>query len=73
MSEINDTKEIPEGNFPINLKIIEQHQQKYPRLVAKYKEGAYHTSSFRGVSNIDINLIDCGDNIVINSIIQSCV
>ena len=39
----------------------------------KYNEGKYHTCSFRRVINMDINLIECGDNIVINSIIQSCV
>ena len=26
VSEINDIKEIPEGTFPINLKLIQKHQ-----------------------------------------------
>ena len=28
VSEINDTKEIPEGKFPVNLKWIKQQQRK---------------------------------------------
>ena len=54
----------------LNLNPIEQYQQKYPILMAKYNEGTYHSCSFRGVSNIDIA---CEDNIVIPSIIQSCI
>ena len=61
MSEINDTREITEGNLLINLKLIEQHQQKDPRLLYKYK------------SNIDLKLIMCKDKIVITSILQSYV
>ena len=34
--EINDTEEIPEVIFPINLKFIEQYQRKYSSLLAKY-------------------------------------
>ena len=30
VSEINYTKNIREGNFPINLKLIKQHQLKTP-------------------------------------------
>ena len=40
MSEINDTREIPEDDFHVNLELIGEHQRKNPRLMAKYKEGA---------------------------------
>ena len=73
MSEINDTEELPEGNFSINLKLIKKHQHKYPSLMAKYKEGAYQIDSFRGVSNIYLNLMMYEDNIFIPSIIKSYV
>ena len=36
----------------------------------KYKNGTYHKSSFRGVSNIDINLITWKDNNFIFSKLQ---
>ena len=65
MSEINDTEEIPEGTFPINLKLIQIYQRLEPSIRAKYKYGRYHKGSFCGGSNIDINLIRCKDNIVI--------
>ena len=39
--EINNTEELLEGIFPINLKSINQYQRKYPRLKAKYKMGTY--------------------------------
>ena len=65
MSEINDIEEIPEGGFPINLKLIAKYQWKEPSLLAKYKDGTYHKGSFCGGSNIYINLITCEDNIVI--------
>ena len=65
MSYFNDTEEVPEGNFPINIKLIEQHQRKDPILMAKYKEGIYHKCYVRGGSNIGLNLITCEDNIVI--------
>ena len=35
VSEINDIKEIPEGNFPINLRLIDQYKQMKPILIAK--------------------------------------
>ena len=73
MSEINDTKKIHEGTFPINLKLIEQYQRKYPSLLDKYKDGTYQKCSFREGSNINPNLITCEDNIFIPSIIQSYV
>ena len=37
LSEINEIKELPEGIFPINLKLIDQYQRKYPSLMDKYK------------------------------------
>ena len=73
MSEINDTEEAPEGIFPINLKLIDQYQRKDPILLDKCKMGTYHKGSFRGGSNIHINLIMCEDKIVILSILQSYV
>ena len=33
MSEINGNKEIPEGNFIINLKLVVQYQQAEPSLM----------------------------------------
>ena len=39
VSEINDTKELPECIFPINLNQTNQHQQKYPILKDKYIMG----------------------------------
>ena len=35
VSEINDTEEIPEGNFHINLKLIDKYQWTEPSLMAK--------------------------------------
>ena len=32
VSEINDTEEIPEGNFPINLKLIQKYQREEPSI-----------------------------------------
>ena len=69
VTEINDTKEITEVTFPISLKLTKQHQQKDLSLMAKYKEGMYHKSSFRGGSNVDLILKMCEDNIVILSIL----
>ena len=65
MSEINDTEEIPEGNFPINLKLIQQNQRAEPSLMAKHKYGTYHKGYFLGGSNIYLSLIMCKDNICI--------
>ena len=64
---------MPEGTFPINLKIIDQYQQKDPILKAKYNVGTYQKRFFCGGSNIYLNLITCNDNIVILSILQSYV
>ena len=41
--------------------------------MAKYEYGTYHKGSFRGGSNIDLNLIICEDKIIILEMIQSCV
>ena len=65
MSEINDIKEIPDGNFPIKLKLIQKHQREKPSITAKYKSGTYHNGYFYRVSNIDLNLITCKNKIVI--------
>ena len=73
MSEINDTEEIPQGKFPINIKLIEQYQQKNPRLLAKYKEGTYKNGSVCGESNVNHIIIMCKDKILIFSALQSKV
>ena len=73
MSEINDNEEIPEGNLPINLKLIKKYQWTEPSLMDKYKDGMYHKGSFCVGSNIDTNLIMCEDKIFITSILQSYV
>ena len=71
MSVINDTKEITEGTFPINLKLIKTYQQLEPSIRAKYKYGTYQQGCFRGGSNIDIKLIMCTDKVFIPLKIQS--
>ena len=73
MSEINDTEELPEGVFRINSKTIDYYQQKDPILKAKYEMVMYQKGSFRGGSNINLNLITCKDRVVIPSILQSYV
>ena len=73
VSELNDIEELPEGNFPINLKLIQKYQRLEPRIIAKYKDGMYHKGAFSGGSNIDLNLKMCKDNIVILSKTQSYV
>ena len=65
VSEIKDTKEVPEVNFPINFKMIEKYQRKIPSLLHKYKYSTHQKGSFCGGINIIINLIMCEDNIVI--------
>ena len=73
MSEIIDNKGLPEGDSTINFKLINQYQQKYTRLKTKYDISTYHTYSFHGGSNININLITCYDKIVILSRFQSYI
>ena len=70
MSEINYTKELPEGIFSIELKLIDQYQRKYPILKDNYKMGTYNKGSFNGGSNINLNYISCEDNLFIPSILQ---
>ena len=57
VSEINDTEELSEGTFPINLILIQKYQWAEPIITAKYKNGTCHKGSFCGDSNIDLNLI----------------
>ena len=71
MLRINDINKLPEGIFPVKLKIINQYQQKYPSLIAKYKTGKYESGSFCGVRNINFNNITCEDKIVIPLILQN--
>ena len=59
MSEINDTKETPEGNFLLIKNWLKKYQQTEPSLTAKYKYSKYYTCYFIGGSNIDISLIIC--------------
>ena len=72
MSEFNDIKKIPEGTFPIKLKLIQKYRRAEPR-ITKYKNGTYHKGSFCGGSNIGLNLITCDDKTIIPSKLQSCV
>ena len=64
MSEINDIEELPEAFFPINLKLIDQHQWRYPIQMDKYTIGVYKTGYFCGGSNIGLKLITCMDKIL---------
>ena len=59
MPETNDIEEITEGDFSIDLKIIEKYQRTEPSLMARYKDGTYHTGYFRGGSDIGLKLITC--------------
>ena len=69
MLEINDIEELPEGNFPMNLKLIQKYQRSKPTIRDKYKNGTYHKCYFLGGSNIDLSK----DKIVVMSKLQSCV
>ena len=64
-------EELPEDNFPVNLKLIQKYQRTELSIIAKYKNGTYHKSSLRGVSNIDLKIITSEDKIVIPSKPQS--
>ena len=57
MPEINDIEEVPEGTFPIDLKLIQKYQWSEPIMIAKYKTSKYHKGSFNGGINIDLKLI----------------
>ena len=65
MSKINDIEELPEGTFPINIKLIAKHQQQEPSIRDKQRDVTYHKSYFCGGSNIDLSLITCKGKIVI--------
>ena len=65
MSEINYNEELPGGVFPVDIILFDQHQHKYPSLLAKYIIGIYQKGYFCGRSNININLITCEYNIFI--------
>ena len=65
MSQINNIEELPEGTFPINLKLIQKYQRMEPSIKSKYKDGTYHKVSFRGGINKNIKLITCKGKIVI--------
>ena len=73
VSETNDIEELPEGNFPMNLKFIAKHQREGPSIIATYQDGIYHKGYFNGFSNIDLNLIKCKGRIFITSKLQSYV
>ena len=62
MSDINDIEELTGFIFPVNLKISNQYQQKYPILMSEYKTRKYKSDSFRGGSNINLNPITCEDH-----------
>ena len=57
MSEINDTEEFTEGDFPIDFKTIDQYKRKYPSLLAKYEMVTCKKGYFRGDSNIKLKLM----------------
>ena len=73
MSDINDTEEFSEGDFPIDFKTIDQYQRKYPSLLAKYEMVTYKKGYFCGDSNTQLKLIIHKDNVVITLIIQRYV
>ena len=53
---MNDTEELPEGTFPINLKFIQKYQQTKPSIKDEYTYGTYHKGSFGGVVILVLNL-----------------
>ena len=65
MSEINDIEVTSEGNFPINLKLIQKYQRTEPSVKDYYKDNTYYKGSFSGNSNTDLKLITCEDKIII--------
>ena len=71
MSEINDTKELPGINFPINLNLIQQHQRTETIQMDKYKDGTYHKGYFCICSNEYITIITYKDKCFILSKLQS--
>ena len=73
MSEINDTEELPEGIFTLNLRVSNQYQRKYHSLKAKYKIWHMKKVSFYGGFITYLIFITCKDKIVISSIIENYV
>ena len=73
VSEINDIEEIPEGTFPMSLKLIAKYQRSEPSLMSKYEDGKYHKGYFCGGSNSDPSLRRCKDKIVIPSKLQGYI
>ena len=73
MSEINEIKEVPEGTFPIDLKLIHRYQLAEPSLMDKYEDGTYHKGSFCGDIYEYLSLVTCKDKIVAPSKLQSYV
>ena len=64
MSELYGIKELPEGTFPLYLKLIEYYQQEYPILTEKLKCAEYIKGSFcRGQNTI--KLVALNNEIVI--------
>ena len=61
MLKINDTKQLPEGIFTINFKIIDQYKWKDPILKDEYKTGTYKIDNFYEGINIKLNHITCKD------------
>ena len=70
VSEINDTIELLDGIFLINIILIDHYHHKDPFLKVKCYMVNYHKGSFHGGSSIDFNLIMCEDIICIPSILQ---
>ena len=64
---------MPGGNFPINLRWVQQYQQMEPSLMSKYECGAYHKGYFGGGGNNYLSVITCKDKIVIPSKLQTYV
>ena len=65
MSEINHIEEIPEGTFPINLKLIKTYQWLEPIITVEYTTDNYQRGSLCGGSNNNLKLITCKYKIVI--------
>ena len=59
VSEINNTEELSDIFFSMELKHIDHYQRKFPCLKDKYYMGTYHRGSGCGVSNIHLKLIKC--------------
>ena len=73
MSEINVIKNLTEGIYAINLKLVDQYQRKDPSLMYKYNKVVYKISYFNGGINIYLNLITCKTKTVIPLILQGYI